>query len=283
MPQMHFHWVKLTWFVSSVAFRNQHSCAKKKVFHHVNNHNLSASVTWVLWTNVSLVALYPFFYYLYFKVLQLGQCFYRHLFCELFLPCCRVSYFSCYVFELHLLSSFSRRFFKVFCTYTHIHIALLFIVLHILLFFFKRASRFLEHSRVVWRRVEHRETTTTTVQVFLVLSELLVELFFVACGSVGCAPFHAFTARGSETFFYRAIVQTTAEFKYTCHLKKLLRINCSRAKVSHSWRLSPLIFFWLAFARVQVLYTNIWLISPTARATSQRLFLSLSCWRKLYP
>lgn len=42
-------------------FRNQHSCAKKKVFHHVNNHNLSASVTWVLWTNVSLVALYPFF------------------------------------------------------------------------------------------------------------------------------------------------------------------------------------------------------------------------------
>lgn len=37
------------------------------------------------------------------------------------------------------------------------------------------------------------------------------------------------------------------------------------------------------FARVQVLYTNILLISPTAVATSECLFLLLSCWKEWYP
>lgn len=46
--------------------------------------------------------------------------------------------------------------------------------------------------------------------------------------------------------FYRAIVQTTAEFKYTCHVTELLRKNYSHVKVSHLGRLSPFTFFRLA-------------------------------------
>lgn len=69
----------------------------------------------------------------------------------------------------------------------------------------------------------------TTVPTFIVLSELVVELLFVACGWE-CRLFHVDSLR--ERDLYRAIVQTTAEFKYTCHLTELRRRNYSRMKVS---------------------------------------------------
>lgn len=79
----------------------------------------------------------------------------------------------------------------------------------------------------------------TTGHAFLVLSELVVELFFVACG-LERGPFHVGSLR--ERDLYRAIVQTTAEFKYTCHLTELRRRKLQPHESQPLWLLSSFFF-----------------------------------------
>lgn len=125
------------------------------------------------------------------------------------------------ILELHLLSSSSacRTSLGFFCTHHCCFLSFASCCFDVRFAFSSLRGLF----ESVWKQ-------KTTVHAFLVLSELVVELFFVACG-LECGLFRVDSLR--ERDLYRAIVQTTAEFKYTCHLTELRRRKHSHMKVSH--------------------------------------------------